>query len=274
MRSVYDYSDYKRFILDSIEELPSGSRGARTKLAEAISCQGAYVSHVLGGNKDFSLEQAEAAARFLELREDHAEFLIILVQHARAGTVELRRHFKKQLDQKKLEFQQLKNRVQISRTISEIDQATYYSDWSYQAVHSILSIPAFRTPKNIADHLGLSISKVNNAIKFLMQVDLVNELGELGVHYQAKDKSFHLPRSSPLISKLHSNWRVKTLSMLDAQDDLAHHYSGLLTIAVSDAEKVREILRKALEEIATVVKPSSEEEIYLLAMDFKNLKAT
>lgn len=58
--SIFDYSDYKAFILSVDQSRP---RGFRKSLAAAIPCQTAYVSQVLNGGAHFNLEQAEAAGR-------------------------------------------------------------------------------------------------------------------------------------------------------------------------------------------------------------------
>jgi uncharacterized protein (TIGR02147 family) len=228
----------------------------------------AYVSHVLSGDKDFSLEQAEGASRFFQLLDDETEFLILLVEHARAGTYELKRYFSKAIGSRKAERQEIKKRIKIGGAISSIDQATYYSSWHYQAIHSLITIPEFRDSQAIAERLGIEPKTTHAIISFLLQKGLLKESAR---GYETTEKQIHLPRSSPLISKLHTNWRVRTLSALDRDRAEDYHYSGLVTLSASDIIRVREVLMRALEDSIEIVKPSKEEKLCLLSMDFFEL---
>lgn len=266
--SVFDYDDYKAFVVSLIEESPNGGRGLRRQLGEFIGCQVAYVSHVLAGERHFSPEQAEATARFFALREDESEFFGMLVDLQRAGTLALRRLLQKRIDMRRGEHREIKKRIRIARAISPADQAQYYSSWQYQAIHTLLTIPEFRTAAAIATRLQVSLERVRAILSFLLEKGLIKETPS---GYLPTETQIHLPRTSPLISKLHSNWRVRTLSALDHARDNDYHYSGLVTLSPDDVTKVREILTKALSQAADVIRPSAEEKICVLAMDFFEL---
>ena len=55
---LLDYSDYKAYLRAATD----ASRGLRTALARSLGCQTAYVSQILNGGAQLSLEQAEAIA--------------------------------------------------------------------------------------------------------------------------------------------------------------------------------------------------------------------
>ena len=264
-QTIYEYSDYKLFVLDLIESAPQNGRGVRRRLAEFIGCQVAYVSHVLAANRDFSLEQAEAVSRFFSLRDDETEFFLLLVEHQKAATPNLKKHLNKRIAAKLADFREIKKRIRITGQISELDQAVYYSSWHYQAVHSGLTLPDLKNATSLSQRFGFSIERANQILTFLLEKGLITETrGE----YQTTEKQIHLPRTSPLISKLHSNWRSQTLqSLMDMKPD-DFHYSGLVTLSREDLKRVREILMKALESSVEVIRPSNEEKIAVLAMDF------
>jgi len=50
-----------------------------------------------------------------------------------------------------------------------------------------------------------------------------------------------------------------------------YHYSGVVTLSQEDMGAVREILVKALQKSVEVIKPSREEKLCVLAMDFFEL---
>ena len=86
MTSLLEYRNYKLLLNDLIDTYPASGRGVRRRLAEAIRCQVAYVSHVLSGNYHFSAEQTEAASGFFGFSKDESEYVVLLVAHNRAGT--------------------------------------------------------------------------------------------------------------------------------------------------------------------------------------------
>src|ERR1700733_5866480 len=94
---IFDYLDYKSYLkarLDDPEE--GGGRGARSRLSEAIDCQTAYTAQVLRGSADFSLEQGESINEFLGHTYEQGNFLLLLIQHKRAGTQRLKERFRRE----------------------------------------------------------------------------------------------------------------------------------------------------------------------------------
>jgi uncharacterized protein (TIGR02147 family) len=268
MLSIYQFDDYKKFLIAKIEAAPNAGRGVRRRLAEATGCQVAYISHVLAADKNLSPEQAEAATRFFKLREDEADFFLLLVQLARAGTVELRRYLNRQIEAKRQEQNEIKKRIRIHQEISSADQATYYSSWHYQAIRTITTIPEFRSAEFIAERLQIPLERVQEVLKFLLEKGLLKETEKGLISTQ---NLIHLPRTSPLISRLHTNWRVRSLSAFDRKRADDYHYSGLFTLSKKDVGKIREILMEALNQSAEVVKPSKEETICAIALDLYEL---
>ncbi len=262
--TVFNYSDYKQFIIDRIDNSENSGRGVRSKLAKATGCQVAYVSHVLSAERHFNLEQTEAISRFFEMRADETEYLLILVQYNRAGTIPLQKIFKRQLDKLRLQYQQVKNRIQVCGKISDEDQLVYYSSWHYQAIRMLLTIPEFRTIRSISSRLDIPEDRTAEVVSFLVAKGLIAETDE---GYHATDIRVHLDEESPLITKLHTNWRVHTLQSLDRKKDEDLHYSGVMSLSKTDFEKVREILLGALTNSLDTIKPSKEEMLCTLAID-------
>lgn len=263
--SIFEFTDYKAYILARITCAPSKGRGLRRQIAGAMGCQVAYVSHVLAGDRHFSLEQAEAITRFFALREDESEYFLLLVQHNRSGTQHLRHALQQQLNRRREDYQQLKSRVRLKGRITGEDQAIYYSSWHYQAIRMLLTIPQYRTTPAIAKRLDLPIKRVSEVLSFLIAKGLAKETSK---GYVTTESQIHLGGDSPLISKLHANWRIHALQSFDRRNPDDLHYSGAVTLSNRDFQIVREIMVKALLESLNVIKPSKEERICALAMDF------
>jgi uncharacterized protein (TIGR02147 family) len=268
MASVYEYTDYKRFLNEFIASQPNKGRGLRKNLAEAIRCQVAYVSHVLSGNYHFSIEQAEAASRFFDLSSDDAEYFVLLVSENRAGTHELKEFFKKLLKQRNEKNSLLKNRVKIKETLGREDQTTYYSHGHYAAIHMALTIPKLRTRSALEKQFKLSAKRVQEVLEFLTSRGLAKKDG---TQYLPSGIALHLESDSPLIPRHHSNWRMAAMQSFEDPHQQDLHYSGVVTCSEKDIPRVREKLTKCLAECIQIIQSSPEEQVAALCFDWWRL---
>ncbi len=268
MKTVFDFKDYKDFLRHYEQSRKSFERGFRSKLAEFIGCQSGYISHVLNGNAQLSLEQAYKAAGFLSLNERERKYLLLMIEASRAGTKELRAHFEGELSSLREEYLNIKERVGGARTLTEKEQSIYYSSWHYLAVHVISSLKDYNDSKSISTALGVSEAVVSKILLFLLQTGIVQEdKGSL----KAGLTDVHLNRESPLIRQHHTNWRVAAIQSLmnDTKTDI--HYSTVSSLSKDDAENLRSEMVKLIEKYVEVVKPSKEEVMYGFNLDFYNL---
>ncbi len=266
--SVFDYKSYKSYILDALE-VEKYIRGSTQKnLAEALRCQPAYVSQVLNGSPQFSLEQAEDTNGFFEHSNEEAEFFLLLVQHERAGTTRLRKRVKQQIDRVLEGRLILRKRVDIQATLPLETQLRYYSSWHYAAVHVAISVPGLTTKSALTKELNIPPAKLNEVIEFLIQAGLITD--EHGIFRQGVSRIF-LGSDSPMISKHHANWRMKAIDACDRAraDDL--HLSTVVSLSQADFETLREQLVRSINDMRAVIKESKEERVACLAVDFFSL---
>lgn len=260
----FEHGDYKKLVVDLIESTPGGGRGKRKALADAIGCQVSHVTSVLSGTSHFSQEQAEAAARFLGLNGRETEFLLLLVDFNRAGTVPLRKFYQSLLDEKREKYSALKTRLKMPDSLEGYQESVYYSSWQFAAVHVLLSIPQFQSREAIAHKLGLTLSRVDEILFFLVETGLCKKEGH---EYRLARPLLHLDKTSPLISKHHTNWRLRAMQSFDETTEEALHYSSVVTLSVADYKKVREILARALSEALKVITQSPEEDVAAVCID-------
>lgn len=266
--NIFDYKDYKKLIVDLLENSEEGRRGRRKELAEFINCQVSHITAVFSGNSHLSAEQAESAARYFGLTPQETEFLLLLIQYNRAGTETLRKVFEKMISEMRDKNTNLKNRLKISDSLERANETQYYSSWHYSAVHVLISIPEFQTREAISKKLELPIQKVDLVLNFLIESGLCKKEGN---KFKILRPLMHLDKSSHLISKLHTNWRLKTISELDKADPTALHYSSVFSLSKDDLKIVKEILSKALTQSLDVIKKSPEEDIGVMSLDFYTL---
>ena len=267
--SIYNYRNYKLYLKDWLLSRPGRGRGEKKRIAEALRCHTAYITHVFSGSAHLSMEQASDLSTYLGHRPDEQHFLLLLVQLARAGNAAFKTYIDREIH-KALDAQTLlKNRLEFKRKLEGDDQSTYYSSWHYGAIHALVSVPSFQTPEAIAKYLRLPLQKVNGILDFLVTTGVVvTDRGQ----YHVGTTSIHLGNDSPMISKHHTNWRVRTLQSLDQPQAHDLHYSSVVSISRQDVPKARAIMIKAIEEIRTLVAASAEEEVYAYGMDLFGLK--
>jgi len=259
--SVFDFTDYKKYIGELADVEP---RGFKKKLAELANCQTAYVSHVLNGHAHFSWEQAEAISTGIGHTHAEKEFFLLIVKYSTAGTPSLRKFVKSRLDTIRDSYLSIKERVRVKDTLSREDQAKYYSAWYIAAVHVMLTIPKFQTREALATHLKLSPMIVADTLDFLISVGLAVRNGS---KYAAGLASIHLEKESPLISKHHTNWRMAAVRALENGTSDNLHYSSVFTISETDFQKIRGDLVKAIEKNVATIKDSPEETTVAMTLD-------
>ncbi|MGK5085700.1 TIGR02147 family protein [Bdellovibrionota bacterium FG-1] len=267
--SVFDYLDYRQYLVRLIRSRPRKGRGMKSALSAAAGCQMAYLSRILGSQADFSLEQADAVSLYLGHSEQETHFFLLCVQYARAGTERLRGRFRKELEEIRKRRLILKERFQVKTTLSVEDQTTYYSTWLYSAIHMCASVPALQNKEVMAAHLGISVTKVAEILEFLLGTGMVAfENGS----YHLGTARLHLGNDSPLISKHHTNWRIQGIRSFDRDDksqkneDL--HYTSIISLSRADQVKLKNLIVKTIDEFNALVAPSPEEEVHCLALDF------
>lgn len=272
--SVYEFSDYKKFILHWIEQTPNRGRGQRIKLAAALGCQTPFITHVLSGDYHLSIEQAEACSRWLGLGGDDAEYFMLLVLKQRSSTKSSSDFFQKQLTQKKVEHNILQKRIQVEQGLAPEIQNQYYSHWDYAAVHMALLNPESRTAEKLEVLLDRSRSRINMILQFLLQAKIIEAENKKGsdARFVVKNSMIHLEKNSPLLRQHHTNFRLKAIDQIRETAADQVHYSGVLSLSQKDFEWVSSQLAQFLEELGKKLKDSPDEDLAVLNFDWFKFK--
>lgn len=264
--SVFDFEKTIDFLKAMIKAQPKNGHGVRSQWAEVMGCQAAYVSHVLNGLYELSVEQGEKLSRHLALNKDETEYFLLLIQKDRAGTNSLKLFFKKLMQEKLEQRENIRNRMKIQNDLSLEDQAIYYSKWLYSAVHIILTIPQFQnSPDLIAEYFNEDLLVIRQILDFLESRQLiVLKQGK----YSVENNFLFINKESPLFSHQQNFWRQKAIESIYKNDKNDIHFASIFTISESDIQKIKKILLKSIEETTEIIKPSKEEKLYAICMDF------
>ncbi|MGK5084474.1 DUF4423 domain-containing protein [Bdellovibrionota bacterium FG-1] len=262
--ALFDFNHYRDYLIAQMNQ-ETLQKGGRARLARHLQCQTSFVSQVLSGKSQLSLEHALKTSEFFRHTAEESQFFMLLVQKDKAGSKELERFFQAQADAILQKRQLVKERIGVKNELGLDDQVTYYSAWWYGAIHILSALPGTQTSEAIIERLGLAPELVEKGLRFLIQRGLVKEKGgKLSIG----TGRIHLGTSSPLLPRHHSNWRVKALSAIESPKGQPLHYSALFGISRVDAERIRSMMLQLLQDIEPIVEKSPEQAPFAVLMDF------
>lgn len=240
-------------------------------MARALNCQPTYITSVLYGAANLSLEQAEALNSFFAHTKEESQFFLLMVSRDRAGTQSLKVHFQEQCDQILKARLVLTKRLGQQNPLNEQSRGQFYSSWHYLAVQIALTIPEYQDHDSLAKALDLPPNLVAEVLQFLCETGLVEKRGS---KFFPTATQIRLGNDSHHIRKHHTNWRIKALESLDRESLNDLHYSGVVSLSEVDVVRIKDTLLKQLKENLKVIADSKEQKLYVLNLDFFNLTKT
>ena len=263
VESLFQFTSYKKLMKAFL--VGDENRGQLTRAAEALNCQRSYLSRVISEELQLTPDHAFGLANFWKLSNEERDYFLLLVDFERGATPDYRAHVKSRIDEARKKYQSVQERAQRSgHTVEKVD-AQYFSSWIWSALHFLTSIPQYQTIDALSDRLGLSEKALAFHLQELKSRGLVSESKGRWT-YQSGD--FHVPKDSPLVVFHHQNWRQRACT--DAQNFAAGsvHYTGVHTVSVEDAEKIKEMILNFIADLNRVASPSSPEDGVVVTCDF------
>ena len=267
--NIYAYLDYVDFLENHLKTLPNMGRGVRKKMAEALNCQMAFITHVFNRDKDFSSEQLYKLSPLFHLNAEESDYLMDVLACNRAGTIELKNFYLNKLKVKREEHNLLQKRLKETQELSQKDQLQYYSDWLYGAIHMCSTVPSLQRLSNLKKHFNLDSKKLIEIVTFLANSGLVKFDGQ---SITPGKTNLYIGKNSPLVTQNHTIWRVKALNDLKHETDKDLHYTLCFSGSEEDWPKIREKIVEAIGDCLKIIRPSKEEKIGMLCIDFQEVK--
>lgn len=203
---------------------------------------------------------------FLDHSEKEADYFLLLVQYARAGTVSLEKYFLDKIEQSS----QLENRFNAnSDTLSDSHSYYYYQTWYISAIHVLLSVKKIITAEHISNYLGLSRKKVRETLDSLIELGLVEEKkGKL----QLGQKRVYAPAGSIRSERNHTNWRQHAIGAIAKRKKENIHYSAVYTMSKKDIQEIKKQIENLCVENSERVHHTTPEDAFVFNVDFYSLK--
>lgn len=266
--NIYEYLDYLRFIHDFSESLPNKGRGFRKLMATKLDCQMSFITHVLNGEKDFSVEQLFKLCELFNLNKEERDYFINLHAYNRAGTSDLKKYYLSKLEEQKEQYYLLQQRLTESQVLSVVDQTIYYSDWLYSAVHMAATVPELQNITKLKEHFHLDSDSLMKVVDFLAKKGLIKFDGQT---LTPGHTNIFIQKRSPILDQYHRSWRIKLMQNLKDQTASDVHYTLCFTAAEIDFPLIRQTVVKAIEECMKIIEPAKEEKIGVLCIDLREI---
>lgn len=263
--SVYEFQDYKKFLLEWVKLQPNSGRGIYTRIADYLNTSNAALSQIMNGGRNLNSEQAIELAEFIKLNGSETDFFLILVEYDRAGSVKLKKHILEKIKKEQVKQNELIHRVPKDVTLTDDVRAVYYSSWLYTGIRNFIATSERLSLQEVSVRFNIKIEKLRQVMDFLIQHHLiVNQSGKLKVGPQKT----HLESTSPWIIKHHQNWRFKSVEKMQNQDPNDLFYSAPMSLSASTAAKIRSQLPEIIKQIVSDVGDSKSEVIRCLNIDW------
>lgn len=240
-------------------------RGAIKRLAMQLSCHSTFISQVMTDRADFSPEQGIKICLYFQFNLAEQDYFLTLMARDRSGTVELRNYHQQRINKLLEKRRDLKPKKSVEESALMGFEGEYFGNWTYQAVHALTQIESYQTVSAISKVLNLSSIEVDEILNRLKLMKLVSFER---TRWRSRLESVHLAKDSPYIRPLRVTWKTKLLADLQNNLDMeGTRYTGVITIAEEDYQRVRDILVRALEEIRESVEKSAPEQAHILSID-------
>lgn len=260
---IYDYNNYLTYLEECLEQ-HKGNRGFHAQLAKAAGMHPSYLSRILHESIHLTPDQAAGLCNFWNLDRDETNYFMNLVHLARAGTLALKKIIEVELKAIRIKHEDLGAHLPAEK-IDMQKENLYYSAWYYCAVHMLLTISHMQTEAAIAEKLNLPQAQVRKILESLENLELVKKSKN---NWEPTKNNVHLANESWMAAIHHINWRTKITDRIQFRNPEDLHYTGIHTLSRSDFKKIKNQLLEALVKVDKIVRPSAEEELCSLLIDW------
>jgi uncharacterized protein (TIGR02147 family) len=264
--SIFEFQDYKAYLQERIKRMPKAGRGELQRISKHLKMHSTRFSHVFHGHEHLTLEQGIGLARYLGLNELESDYFMTLLQLGKAGNPELTAFFEKKRRQLHERSSQLVERLPSEKKLSDSEKAVFYSNWFYSAIRLACSLSEEQSLDTLSQRFSLPRDKVGEVLEFLLSTGLcvVTPEGAL----RMGPRTTHLEARSPLVSRLHANWRIKAMERHPSLSSEELALTSPMSIDAQDAAAIRETLVQMIEKATAYADKEKTDSLYCLNVDW------
>ncbi len=263
---IFEYLDYKKYVVERISSMANNGRGEYRALANALRIHTTLVSQIFKGPRDLNQEQALALCSYWGLSELETKMFMSLVDYSRAGNSELKKFHLEKIDEIKISAQKLKKRLSSHKSLSEEAMTRFYSNWYYSGIRMLTSTrEEGLSLDEISEATGMPRKLVRSILDFLIYYQLCVQNGD---RFLIGEKKTHIPDDHPMISKHHINWRLKGFNKGQDLKENELMFTSPLSISVEDSKAVRKDILSLVDSISKRVDKTQPEKVFCLNIDW------
>ncbi len=243
---IYDFLDYKLYILHLVSTYPKEGRGVFGKMAKAIGVSSVLISQIFKGSKDLQLDHAIGVCDFFEMTELETQYFIALLSKQRAGNKALRDFYNKQIYDIQNQALNLKSYIKNKDEVSEEAKSEFYSTWIYAAIRQSCALEEIKSIDDLSELYSLARDIVEEKVNFMLRNNLLSQTDEgltLGIG------STHISKDSPLVHSHRKNWRLKAIDSFSNHNPEDLFFVAPMVISEEMADKLRAKLVSYIKEL-------------------------
>ncbi len=267
MAEIFNFSNYREYLLDWIEAQGARSHGLKGRMAAALSVSSSLISQMLKGEKSLTPDQTSELCEFIGLNELESDYLHLLVEIDRAGTPRYREKLNQKLRLLQKQSRQIGKRVQRKKELTDEQRAIFYSSWIYTGVSNVTAIPGMDHAETVGSQLKIEPRIVHRVLRFLLEIGLVQE-NNGRFTYEPNASHTHLDQDSPFVNKHHQNWRVKAIQHMETRHEQDLFFTAPLSLSNDAADEIRKLLPNFIQSIMKIAGPSPSERTACLNIDW------
>lgn len=263
--AAFSHRDYRDALREWAKSLPKGARGAKARLARALSISPSHLSQVLSKKRRLSPSQAFELGKAMGLPREQCEYLGLLATLEECPSGGFKKQIELRLQAMRVENLSARKSISPCRDLSPAERRAFHSSWINPAVHLYCQTsPTGRTREEISRRFHLPRRALDRSLAFLTGIHL---LAARGRHFHALEANTHLAPGLEETREMHKNWRLKASAKSEHLTDHELMFSALASISRENFSNAREILSRAVREVCTLAKSSPPEEVVHLAVD-------
>ena len=257
---IYSHEDYRGYLESRLD---AAGRGSRLRLASFIECQPSFISQVLSGKNELSLEHAHKMNHFFNHSNEESQYFIDMVLLSKAGTFDLQKFLREQM--RNIREQQLQiHKVVEKRELHKDDLLYYYSNWLCVSVHMLASIEKYQDPKALQAKLGAGEAEFLETVNFLTRTGLVQfRDGRI----EPGESHIHLKKTSPYAQSASTLTRLKILEKLRLSDPRAVNFTSNFTISRKSYDALKKSILEFVVKLDEHIQADEPEEFCTLVLD-------
>lgn len=260
LNAIYNHADFREYVSFKLDE---AGRGARLKLSSYIGCQPSFISQVMAGKNELSLEHAHKINLFFNHDTEASQYFLTMVSLSRAGSFELQKFLREQMrDQreKQMQIHKVVHKAELHRD----DLLYYYSNWLAISVHMLAAIEKYQDPKVLQAKLGASEDEFLETINFLTRTGLIQmKDGRI----QVGEAHVHLKKTEPIAQSATVLTRLKVLEKLKLSNPRSVNFTSNFTISRQAYDSLRKRILDFIVELDEHIQRDDPEEFCTLVLD-------